>query len=154
MLEARSDEQAVVQQASEHTQLVVTTFFRGKTSSMVWRYWTKPKLITQWWSERAKVDIQEGGEYHLSWPALGCELRGTYTAVEAYNRLVFTWACSNEADAIAREVEVRLDPVGDIGTQLTLTHSAYGASLAEQEKRQKQLDNWTYYLARLHSALA
>ena len=153
MVEERMDEQAVVQQASGQEQLVVSTFYRGVGAHELFRYWTQPDLITQWWPQQAEIDGREGGEYHLSWPSMKWELRGTYTTLDVDRRLGFTWRWDHEPDMPTRNVEVRFEPVGDIGTQLTVTHGTYTESINDQEERQGHLEGWTYFLTRLHGAV-
>lgn len=154
MTEERTGEQAVVQQASGPEQLVVTSFFRGVTQHDLFRQWTQPNLITQWWPQQAEIAAQQGGEYHMSWPSMNWDLRGTYTTYEPDRKLAFTWRWDHEPDSPTRTVEMLFEPVGDIGTQLTITHGTYTHSTKDQEERQGHLEGWTYFLTRLHSVLA
>jgi uncharacterized protein YndB with AHSA1/START domain len=153
MTEERTHEQAIVQQESNPDQLVVTTFFSGKSPHDLFRHWTQPTLLKQWWPQEAALDPREGGEYHLSWPGMDWNLRGTYTDYEPDTHLAFTWRWSHEPDVPTRHVEVRFEPVGDIGTQLTVSHGAYTGSPQDQEERRGHLEGWTYFLTRLHTAI-
>ncbi len=153
MIEEQRGEEAVVQQASGPEQLMVSTFYRGVMPGELFRYWMQPDLLVQWWPPRAEIDPWEGGQYHLSWPAMKWDLRGTFTHYEQDSRLAFTWRWDHEPNTAMRHVDVRFEPIGDIGTQLTLTHSAYLERVKDQEERQGHLDGWTYFLARLHDAL-
>ncbi|MEO5951310.1 MAG: SRPBCC domain-containing protein [Chloroflexia bacterium] len=154
MAEDKIGDQTVVQQPSGTGELVVTTFFRGVSARELFRQWISPELITQWWPQQAEIDARDGGEYHLSWPSMDWDLRGTYTAYNPGSRLAFTWAWDNEPETPTRQVDVILEPVGDIGTQLMLTHGMYTESTKDQEERQGHLEGWTYFLARLHNALS
>jgi hypothetical protein len=51
-------------------------------------------------------------------------------------------------------VQAAFEPVGDIGTQLTVTHRTYTDSKEDQEERNGHIEGWTYFLKRLHDALA
>ena len=44
--------------------------------------------------------------------------------------------------------------MGDIGTQLTVTHGTYTNSSKDQEERDGHLEGWIYFLKRLHDAVA
>jgi uncharacterized protein YndB with AHSA1/START domain len=154
MVEERRDEQAVVQQESDSEQLVVTTFYRNTSPHALFQHWTQPDLLQEWWPPQAELEAREGGEYHLLWPSMNWDLRGTYTAFEPGMRLAFTWRWDHEPDTPTRHVDIRFEPVGDIGTQLTVTHGMYTQSEKDQEERQGHLDGWTYFLTRLHSTLA
>jgi uncharacterized protein YndB with AHSA1/START domain len=154
MIDERSGEQTVEQQTSGPDQLVITSFFRGASGHELFQHWIVPELIARWWPQQAEIDAREGGEYHLSWPSMNWDLRGTFTAYEPGNRLAFSWRWDHEPETPTRQVDVKLEPVGDIGTQLTLTHGTYTDSAKDQEERQGHLEGWTYFLARLHGVLA
>jgi uncharacterized protein YndB with AHSA1/START domain len=154
MAEDRMEEQAVVQQESGPEKLIVTSFYPGASPALLFKYWTQPELLRQWWPPEADVDARPGGQYHLSWPSMEWNLRGTYTAFEPGRTLAFTWQWDHEPHTPGREVTVTFEPVGDVGTQLTVTHGAYTVSTKDQEERSGHLDGWIYFLTRLHDALA
>lgn len=154
MAEEKIGDQTVVQQASGAEELIVSTFFRSVSARELFGYWTRARLVKQWWAEEAEIDSRPEGAYHLSWPTRGWDLRGVYTVYEPGKTLAFTWLWEGEGDMDSRTVKIRFETVGDIGTQLTLTQGEYADTPEEQEMRQGQLDSWTYLLARLHSALA
>ena len=154
MVEERHGEEAVIQLPSDSERLVVGTFYRGVAPHELYRHWTRPDLLTQWWPQQVVLEAREGGEYHLSWPSMNRHLRGTYTTYEPDSHLAFTWRWDHEPDTPTRHVDVCFEPVGDIGTQLTVTHGTYTQSAKDQEERQGHLEGWTYFLTRLHSALA
>jgi uncharacterized protein YndB with AHSA1/START domain len=81
-------------------------------------------------------------------------LRGTYSAVELGQRLAFTWKWDHEPNTPMRDVEVIFEPVGDVGTQVTVTHGTYTNSSKDQEERDGHLEGWIYFLKRLHDAVA
>jgi uncharacterized protein YndB with AHSA1/START domain len=132
--------------------LAVTTFYPGVTPQELFSYWVEPPLLKQWWPQQAEVDAAEGGEYHLSWPAMSWDLRGQYTAFRRGERLGFTWKWDHEPDLPTRQVDVAFEPVGDLGTQLTVTHGTYDSSKRDQDDRDSHMEGWTYFLTRLHSA--
>ena len=154
MAEDRMEEQAVVQQESDPEKLIVTSFYPGASTALLFKYWTQPELLRQWWPPEAELDARLGGKYHLSWPAMDWNLRGTYTVFEPEKTLAFTWRWDHEPDTPTRDVTVTFEPIGDVGTQLTVTHGVYTASARDQEERSGHLDGWIYFLTRLHEALA
>lgn len=118
----------------------------------VFRFWTEPALLTQWWASDAEIEPREGGAYLFSWPQMDWRLRGRYLAFDPNRRIAFTWAWDHEPDTPERRVEVHFDPAGD-GTRVTITHGPYGASSGEQEDRQSHLEGWQYFAGRLVEAL-
>ena len=145
-------EQYVTQLPTDPDTLTVAALYERATPDELFAYWTAPVLLTQWWPEQADTDPRPGGSYHLAWPKMGWHLRGEYTAVEPGRRLAFTWRWDHEPDKPTRTVEVLLDPIGDLGTQLTVTHTTY--TPADREERDGHLEGWTYFLTRLRDALA
>jgi uncharacterized protein YndB with AHSA1/START domain len=145
-------EEYVTQLPTTPDTLTVAAMYERAGPDEVFAYWTDPALLRQWWPDRAETDPRPGGAYHLSWPRLGWHLRGEYTAVEPGQRLAFTWRWDHEPERPTRTVDVLLDPVGDLGTQLIVTHGAYAKS--DREERDGHLEGWTYFLTRLRDALA
>lgn len=154
MAEDRMEEQAVIQQESGPELLIVTSFYPDVSPRQLFAYWTQPELLQQWWPPKAEVDVRPGAPYCLSWPSMEWNLRGTYNVVEPGQRLAFTWKWDHEPDTPMRKVEVTFEPVGDVGTQLTVTHGTYTNSSKDQEERDGHLEGWIYFLKRLHDAVA
>jgi uncharacterized protein YndB with AHSA1/START domain len=145
-------EQYVTQLPTATDKLTVAALYERATPDEVFAYWTDPALLRQWWPEQADTDPRPAGAYHLAWPKMGWHLRGEYTAVEPGIRLAFTWRWEHEPDRPERTVEVLFDAVGDLGTQLTVTHGTY--TEADREERDGHMEGWTYFLTRLRDALA
>ena len=154
MAEDRMEEQAVIQQESGPELLILTSFYPDVSPRQLFAYWTQPEFLQQWWPPEAEVDLRPGGAYRLSWPSMEWTLRGTYTVVEPEQRLAFTWKWDHELETPVRKVEVSFEPVGDVGTQVTVTHGTYTNSSKDQEERDGHLEGWIYFLKRLHDAVA
>lgn len=154
MAEDRMEEQAVIQQESGPELLILISFYPGVSPRQLFTYWTQHELLQQWWPPQADIDARPGGSYCLSWPSMQWNLRGTYSVVEPGQRLAFTWNWDHEPDTPTRKVEVTFEPVGDVGTQLTVTHCTYTNSSNDQEERDGHLEGWIYFLKRLHDAVA
>jgi uncharacterized protein YndB with AHSA1/START domain len=154
MAEQAIAEQAIVQQTSGPEQLIVTSFYKRIAPAELFRHWTQPELLTQWWPAEAELEPRMGGRYCLSWPSMSWHLRGIYTEFEPGRKLAFTWKWDHEPATPERHVHVAFEPIGDIGTQLTITHGTYANSQQDQQEREGHLEGWTYFLRRLHDAVA
>jgi uncharacterized protein YndB with AHSA1/START domain len=76
------------------------------------------------------------------------ELYGEYSHFEPGRRLAFSWNWRHEPDLPTRQVDIQIEPLAQ-GSRLTLTHSAYSDSPADQTDRQSQIDGWHYFLGQL-----
>ena len=135
-------------EVSTATDRLVLACEYSVTPDVLFRYWTEPELLTQWWPSAAELDLRAGGSYLLSWPQMGWNLRGSFTAVEPGQRLAFTWNWDHEPDLPERQVDVRFEPV-DAGTRLTITHGTYSDSDTDQQDRQSHLAGWQHFSTRL-----
>src|SRR3954471_3555113 len=80
------------------TEILVTREFDAPPE-LVWRAWTEPSLVSQWWpGERGRmvsceIDLRVGGTYRY---AMKCgadvedAFHGSYREIEAPSRLVYT----------------------------------------------------------------
>jgi uncharacterized protein YndB with AHSA1/START domain len=87
--------------SNDTTDIVVTRILNAPVAT-VWKLWTDPKSVTQWWgpedytSPSARIDLREGGNYVFSMRAPdyqgGAEsfTGGTYLRIEPMERLEFT----------------------------------------------------------------
>ena len=82
----------------------------------VYRVLTVEGAFRAWLCDIAEVDPRPGGRIYLWWER-GYETSGTYTEVERYERVAFTWR--GRADVSASEMRIKLQRQGD-GTILTL----------------------------------
>jgi uncharacterized protein YndB with AHSA1/START domain len=104
----------------------------------VFRAWTEPDQIRQWWGPgeftcpEAEVDLRPGGGYRLAMqPTAGDPfiVAGTYLEVEPPARLLYTWRWETgpAADGSESRVSVEFRARGD-QTELVLTHTDFPAS--------------------------
>ncbi len=119
----------------------------------VFAAWTEPELLPLWWGPQGitctgyEVDLREGGAYRIGnhdgsgvlW------IGGTFEAVVAPERLVFTWAHQpvTEDTEISR-VTVRFEVV-DGGTEVVVVHTR----VAQQASRERHRVGWAGCLAGL-----
>jgi len=118
----------------------------------VWKYWTDPGRMCDWWGAAAELDPRPGGLCRIEM-AGGPVMRGEYVELVPYERLVFSfgWEPTDGAPAIApggSRVEVTLiEDAGD--TIMTLRHTGIPDSLAELHA-----SGWSNILPLLVAAVA
>lgn len=116
----------------------------------VWRYWTDPQRMCEWWGAAAQLDPRPGGVCRVELDGGGV-MHGEYVEVEPYARIVFTfgWERTDGAPNIApgsTRVEIRLiEDEGD--TIMTLRHT--GLPDAERDRHG---DGWAHFLPLLAGA--
>lgn len=97
--------------------------------------WVKPELLVQWWGPEGmsipkhSLDVREGGTWETTMRnADGGEVvvSGVYKVIDRPNRLVFTWAWTQEDGTRGEETEVSIGfaPDGD-GTKMTLDQRSF-----------------------------
>ena len=117
----------------------------------VWRYWTEPDRMRDWWAAEADVDPRPGG---ICWVDLadGGTIRGEYVELVPYERIVFTfgWEESRVTDEIppgSTLVEVTfVEEGGD--TVMTLRHSGLPRTVIELHRA-----GWGHHLPMLVAAV-
>jgi uncharacterized protein YndB with AHSA1/START domain len=130
------------------TRVVEQTLRIAARPETVWRYWTDPQLMADWWGA-ARLDPQPGGTYVVEMEG-GPVMRGEFIELVPYERIVFSfgWEPTEGAPPIApgsTRVEVSLVAhEGD--TILTLRHTLPAAH-ADHHRA-----GWALYLPRLTGA--
>lgn len=126
----------------------------------MFRAWTQPDLITQWWlpenfsDPSAEVDLRVGGAFRIGMrPPEGERFYavGTFREVTAPERLVYTWRWepSGPMDAGETLVTVEFKERGR-DTEITLVHER----LASEKERDEHQEGWTGCLDRLARVVA
>jgi len=92
----------------------------------VWRFWTDPQKLCEWWGSAAEVEPHQGGIFRVEMSPDGPVMRGEYLELEPHNRLVFSFGWENNAAGEpmapgSTRVEVTLTAVGD-ETDVHLVH--------------------------------
>jgi uncharacterized protein YndB with AHSA1/START domain len=114
----------------------------------VWRFFTDPTRLAQWWGT-AEMDASPGGALRVHMhDGPRPVMRGQFVELVPYQRIVFTfgWEPTPGAPDIppgTSRVEITLTSDGD-GTKLTLRHSDLPSQLDEETS-----DGWAYLLRRL-----
>ncbi|WP_374007445.1 SRPBCC family protein [Leifsonia sp. LS-T14] len=112
-------------------------------------------LRTWWWRHwddvTIEADVRVGGGYRIAAPRAGIVLEGRYLAVEAPDRLAFSWRwVDGDGASVDEAVEIVL--TGDAArTRLTVRHTGPWADDAPAESYRQ---GWTFTLGELAAVLA
>ena len=118
----------------------------------VWRYWTDPERMSDWWGA-ARLDPRPGGEYVVEMEG-GPTMRGEYVDLVPFERIVFLFGWDPAVGTppplapSSTVVEVTLAPDGD-DTILTVCHRGLPASLLDRHD-----SGWVAHLPVLAAAVA
>jgi uncharacterized protein YndB with AHSA1/START domain len=138
--------------SSDEGTVVEQTLRIAARPEIVWRYWTDPARLCDWWGDAAELDPRPGGAYVVEMDG-GRVMRGEYVELVPHERIVFTfgWEPAEGAPAVppgSSRVEVTLaEDDGD--TVLTLRHSGLPAT-----DRGLHRQGWAHHLPRLVNAVA
>lgn len=103
---------------------------------------TDPKLLSKWFTTRAKVDLRVGGRYSNR---DGDE--GVFLALAPPRRVRFSWENRNHAPGTV--VEINLTPQGGGKVAVRLTHS----KLRSKQDREGMKEGWSWAMDSLKSFL-
>ena len=132
------------------TRVVEQTLRIRARPETVWRYWTDPRRMCEWWGATAELDPRRGGICRVEMSSGGV-MRGEFLELIPYERIVFSfgWEAAEGAPPIApasTRVEVTLaEAAGD--TIMTLRHSGIPASHADEHDA-----GWGHFLPLLAAA--
>ena len=99
----------------------------------VWRAWTDPKAIRQWWGpgnepvSLAELDVRAGGRFRIVFggpDGMAHECAGVYREVVPNRKLVFTWTWPNTTPERESLVTITLRPAAS-GTELLFRHEQF-----------------------------
>ncbi|HTN80521.1 MAG TPA: SRPBCC domain-containing protein [Acidimicrobiales bacterium] len=127
-----------------NTGVVEQTVRIGARPETVWRFWTDPERMREWWGAAAALDPAPGGVCRVEM-AHGAVMEGAFVELVPYERLVFTfgWQPREGGPDVppgSSRVEVTLvDDAGD--TIMTLRHSGLPASEAR-----RHVEGWGEHL--------
>ena len=116
----------------------------------VWRYWTEPDRMCEWWGADAHLDPRPGGACVVEMGGGGV-MRGEYLELVPHERIVFSfgWDPTDGAPDVApgsTRVEVTLTADGD-DTILGLRHTGLPRSAAGEHR-----GGWGHFLPLLAAA--
>ncbi|MGN6681083.1 MAG: SRPBCC family protein [Streptosporangiaceae bacterium] len=117
-------------------------------AATVWLALTSAHALTEWFwpapsfGTIADVDLQVGGRYRIAGPRAGIAVSGSYTVVEPYSMLGFTWQWDGESCESLVSVEL-----SGSGSQ-TCLHVTHGG-LADDAAADNHAQGWADCLDRL-----
>jgi uncharacterized protein YndB with AHSA1/START domain len=140
---------ALVMTESDPTVVEQTLRIEARPET-VWRYWTDPERMCDWWGAAAELDPRPGGAYVVEM-GTGPVMRGEYVELVPHERIVFSfgWDPHEAVPAIApgsTQVEVTLTPDGD-GTILALRHTGLPDAARDEHRA-----GWARFLPLLAGA--
>jgi uncharacterized protein YndB with AHSA1/START domain len=133
------------------TEVVEQTLRIEAAPETVWRYWTDPERLTEWWGAASEVLPRPGGDFVVEMRD-GPVMRGEFVELVPYERLVFTFGW-DPLDGVSllepgsTRVEVTLTPDGG-DTILTLRHSG----LPPGQTTELHRSGWSLFLPLLAEA--
>jgi len=147
---ARTGGQGEEAVTDRNTGVVEQTVRIGARPETVWRFWTDPERMREWWGATADLDPAPGGVCRVEMTH-GAVMEGEFVELVPYERLVFTfgWEPHEGGPDVppgSSRVEVTLVPdAGD--TIMTLRHTGLPASDAGRHD-----EGWAEHLPDLVAA--
>jgi uncharacterized protein YndB with AHSA1/START domain len=132
----------------DRSKLVVAGEFPGFTPQKMFEHWTNAELIAKWWPQKAVIDAEAGGRFHMIWDQPPWYMRGEIKAFEPAKRLTFSWTWDHAKEAPSLEVTVDLEAI-EGGTRLRIAQGPYSAGAADQEERAGHLRGWQFFCSKL-----
>ena len=124
---------------------------------VVWKAWTNPDLILQWFGSdpngrglKARLDPRSGGDYEISFcnrDGSDFTCHGHYLDVQPFRKLTLTWAWKNEP-GVESLVTVQLNPENK-NTHMQFEHAHVGSKSAHN-----YLEGWKSTFGKLERLLA
>lgn len=133
------------------TKVVEQTLRISARPETVWRYWTDPQRMCDWWGAAAELDPRPGGTCRIEMDG-GPTMRGEYLELVPHERIVFTfgWESTDGApDLPPGSTRVEITLAADAGdTVMTLRHTGIPAALAQEHRA-----GWSQFLPLLADAV-
>lgn len=170
MASRKSDPHATATSRKASEDLVITRVFEAPCT-LVWRAWTDPEILRQWWGPQdftapaAHIDLRIGGKYLFcmrSFEGQDYWSTGVYRDIVPLARLVYTDSFSDEhgtvvpasyyglSDDLPLELEVSITFQEHAGkTTMTLTHSG----IPRGEMAELTLEGWVESFNKLAESL-
>ena len=141
----------------EHTKELIVTRVFDAPCEVVWKAWTTPEQIAQWFSPGIVMDVREldvrpGGHFRFADPndKESGEYTGTYTTVEPEKELSFNvtdFSQTHDLAGVIAGYKVVFESAGE-QTKMTLT-----AVPPEDSYDQTTFDAWTGCFERLAAVI-
>jgi len=148
---------AVATGAGAAERAIVKEVVVAATPQQVWDAWTTRAGITSFFAPDARVEAKVGGAFHvyidpLAEPGLKGADDMRFMALQPPKMLSFDWNAPPSLPEVRKQrtfVVVRIEPVADARTRVTLTHTGWGDG-GEWDKAHAYFDRaWGNVLANL-----
>jgi uncharacterized protein YndB with AHSA1/START domain len=132
------------------TEIVVTpvvcTVDIDAPRAHVFKLFTTPERLVEWWPDAATFEPREGGRVRLHFEGRG-DVSGTVTRFDPPNALGFTWVRGVAPDVVT-QVDVELTELAGGGTRVALRHTGWEAVADDQvaEWRAIHEAGWRHFL--------
>lgn len=146
------------QPVTQSSPAVTFTRHYKATPEKVWRAWTDPQAIAQWFGPDdggvvsvAEMDVRVGGRYHIRFGVPGedeHDVSGVYSEVVPHQKLVFSWAWKSTPERVSRVTVVLQAEAA--GTELIFRHEQF----FDQAARDRHQQGWVGAFAKLDRLLA
>lgn len=117
----------------------------------VWRYWTDPQRMCDWWGAAAELDPRPGGTCRIEMGG-GPIMHGEYLELVPHERIVFSFgweAADGVPDLPPGSTRVEITLTADAGdTIITLRHTGIPVAHADEHRA-----GWVHFLPRLADAV-
>jgi uncharacterized protein YndB with AHSA1/START domain len=132
------------------TRVVEQTIRIEARPETVWRYWTDPQRMCEWWGSAAELEPRPGGQCRVE-TAGGGVMRGEFVELVPYERIVFTFGWEPMAGAPpitpgSTRVEITLQ-ADDGDTIMTMRHTGIPSDAADAHRA-----GWGHFLPLLVEA--
>lgn len=134
-------------------ELVLEGDVAGAAPGELFRWWTEPDRLEQWWPHEAEVGAAEGEPYRLRWKEPAWFLDGVITRYEPPSVLGFAWVWAHRPEAPPLEVVVDFEDAV-AGTHLRITQGPYRDTDEDRRERDGHRQGWEVVCTRLADAVA
>jgi uncharacterized protein YndB with AHSA1/START domain len=144
---------AGVELADAGPVIVATVRLEGCDAGRALSAFTDPAVLARWWRGELTADLAPGGQYSVSFPAIGARLAGQVLRYESGRLLEFSWGWDGE-DGPPSTVVVRAEPGAAAGSAvLTIEHGPHDDDEAGRIAHQEHWDGWEFFLPALPDVL-
>ena len=132
-----------------NSQAVISKRTVNAPPAEAYRAFTRAVALREWMCDVATTDVRVGGRLYFWWNS-GYYTSGEFTALEPDKEVAFTWHGRGEPGTTQVQVSFAAT---EGGTEVTLTHSGFGAGPEWDEPRQDSEHGWGIGLENLQSVL-
>ena len=133
-------------------EVVEQTVRIAASPETVWRYWTDPDRMREWWGIATELDPRPGGIYLVDMGSDGLVMRGEYVELIPHERIVFTFGwdpIGGESAVPPGSTRVEVTLVADRGdTIVKVRHTGLPPAAVAEHRT-----GWAHALPRLAAAI-